>query len=233
MIAFLAAAALASASPIEPLEPGLYRLDAVLVTESKVPFQGRVRVTNTSVALVRLDRDDAGWTGQQRLCRVEVTDDSKVASTVIPQAFVDATPVQVFPVRFDRDGDGWTYTADPGPLDVGWDPVAAGGVMPSRPGDPGVVDWEGDGSPGATVRLDVPVFRRIDLYIVQRGHSVFTGVVEEGVVDGLIDVVHLDQRTLDASNSWFRATLPTVVIGADSTFRLAPVPPGSTCASLP
>jgi len=231
MIALLALTALATAEPI--LEPGLYRLDTVLVTESKVPFHGRVRAWNTSTALVRLDRDGTGWRQEQRLCRVGVTDDSRVAETVIPQAFVDATPVQAFPVRFVAEGDGWRYIADPGPLDVGWDPVAAGGVLPSEPDDPGVVDWEGDGTPGATVQLDVPVFRRVDLYVVQRGHSVFSGTVRDGMVHGLVEVVHLEQHTVDATNGWFEANLPTEIVAADSTFRLAPVPPGSTCASLP
>jgi len=228
ILALLFPAALAAS----PLSSGAYRLDTVIVTESKVPFAGWIMVTNRRTSLVHLTGGDGAWTQRQRLCGVAVQDDLKRAKTVIPKTFVDAQPEQVFPVTLQDAADGWTYAADPGPLDVGWDRATAGDKLPERPDDPGVTDPDGDGHPGATVHLEVPLFHRIDIYVVQRGHTVYEGKVADGGVAGRLVVRRLDQHTLGASNVFFAATPPLRVVPGQSTFSLTPVPPQATCDDL-
>ncbi len=230
MILLLASLALADTEP--PLAPGLYRLDTVHATQSKVPFAGKVTVYNRGVTRVELLRTSTGWEQRQELCDVVVDDDLKMSTTIIPPAFIAATPRQTYPVHFTRTESGWTYRADPGPLDVGWDPRAAGGVLPEHPDSPGVLDFEGDGHPGATVQLQVPVFGAVEVYVVQRGHTTYTGRVVDGGVQGTLQVVALDQRTIDASHRMFRGNPPVTVLPDESSLSLRPLPPGTTCTDL-
>jgi len=223
---------LLAAAHAQPGWTGAYVLQMDTVTEARIPMWGDMETVTRSTMLASIAPGPEGWVQTHRVCDVRIENDSNVARTVLPRAFIDAMPVVSYPVIFTVDGDDWGYAADMGRVDVGFDPELAGAV-PVALEDLGVIDWDGDGSPGATVQIDVPVFHSVDLHVTQRSHAVLTGRVDEdGAIRGAADLVEFEQAVLGASNRLF-SHAPTVTPMADrGRFSLRPVPAGTTCASL-
>lgn len=215
-----------------PLVEQSWVLDVMVATRTQVPVLGETRVYTRSTMWVRFEQGQAGLVQRQRLCAVEVTDDTRMAETVIPPAFVAAWPEQVFPVRVQAEGGATLYTADPGAVSVGYDPQTSGGAVPARPESPGVSDWEGDGHPGATVNLVVPVLGAIELYVAQRGHTLFSGSWDGASFTGAVAMQDFDQNTLGASHSLFDTSPETHFVPQLSGFRLTPIGAVSGCAQL-
>lgn len=223
--------ALAAPAPERPpLAEGRYAMEVVVASASQVPVFGETRVFTRSLLLAELRWEGDVLVQSQHLCAVDVSDDSRLASTVIPPAFVAAFPEQSFPVAYARREGGWHLVLDPGEVLVGYDATAGG--MPQEPDDPAVLDWDHDGAPGATVQLEIPVLGRVDIHIAQRGRSVFVGRVEDGGVRGHVQVVTLEQRTLSASHPLFRANPPIRALPELSTFTLRPLPDASGCEAV-
>jgi len=200
------------------LEPGPYALEVTIVTESRLPVIGTKRVTTTSQVLARLREGPDGWVQQQRTCAVLV-EGGGPATTTIPPAFVAALPVQEIPVDLS---DG--YRVDGGPTTLG---AEADGPLPRRAEDPGVKDSDGDGQPGVTVWVDAPVVGRVEMYVVQRAHSVLLGKRTETGAEGAVDVRQMEQWTLGASHKLLAANPTLTVVAEASRFRLVSVAEGS------
>lgn len=191
-----------------------YALELRIVSETRVPIVGWRRTETRSYATVRFEPDGEGWSQVQTACAVEV-DGGRVS---FPARFVESLPTQQFGIRFD----GPSYSAAPEPSYVGvMGPVAE---LPTEPGDPRVFDQDGDGEPGVTVLLDLPVFGAVEAHIVQAGSSVYRGEVVDGAIVGRVDVSRLEQETLSATNRMFARSLPTRVIPGASSFRILPDP---------
>ncbi len=225
--------AAATPGPEPPaLAPGAYRLDMRQVHASKFPVLGRTRTDWVSVALARVRQSEGGLVQEHEVCDVRFESGLPLVEMVMPPATQASLVAMVYPVELEADGDGWRYRADFGFEHVGYEPARPGAPPPRRGDDPSVVDSDGDGKPGATLQLDVPILDPFELYVVQRGHAVLDGrVVEEGRVEGAV-----------------RGELEQVVIGSDpyflkrspklepdrkrSRFSMVRVPDGSTCESL-
>lgn len=207
------------------LEPGEYALSVEVATDAEVPVVGTKRVRTRSLLHVDLRRVGDGWVQTQRTCAIEVRGGGP-AETTMPPAFVAAIPLQDVPVRLY----GGRYLADGGPVTVGARPDAP---LPRTVDDPNVLDFEGDGKPGATVWVDVPVFGRVDMYVVQRAHSVLDGMVDgNGGVQGQVRMMSMEQRTLDATRRLLVANPPISPVDADSSFSMRPVAAGSDCLAV-
>lgn len=192
-----------------------YALELSVVTEARVPVAGKRRVVTRSYAAIDFERRGEEWVQIQRPCAVEV-DGGRVS---FPDSFIGSLPVQETPV----DLDDAVYHLDPGPSFVGvhGEPT----LLPDKRTDPRVVDQDGDGHPGVTVYLDLPVFGAIELYIIQAAHTRYEGVVDEqGAIRGRVDIERLEQQTLGASIGLFAANVPVEVLEADSGFRMVPDP---------
>lgn len=236
MIAWVVAVALAGASPSlvgEPsLPPGAYRMVVDVASRSEVAFAGTTEVVTRSLLRVDVRATAAGLEQEQRVCDVRISSDSR-ARTEIPTSFVRSLPVQRYPVTVRVGDDGVArYAADPGPSEIGFDPVISGGPVPSGRNDPGVTDPDGDGHPGVTVHLIVPVIGQARIYVAQRGHSRYTGRVDGGEVRGAVEVVAMEQRTLGASFAAFAANPTVTAVPERSRFRMSPIDAGIGCVAL-
>lgn len=192
--------------PVDPRET--YLLEMAVVSRARVPFAGEREVVTRSFSSIRFEPGPEGWVQHQRPCEIEV-DGGRVR---FPDAFVRSMPE-----RSDVVGlDGGVYRYDPGPSWVG--------LAPESPldGDGPWLDPDGDGHPGATVFLEVPVFGSVRLHIAQIGHSVLHGAVRDGTVAGSVEVVRLEQRTLGASVPGFAVSPRIDVVEGRSWFQLRP-----------
>ena len=79
---------------------------------------------------------------------------------IFPDKFVAALAKHTYPIQIERDAQGWRYRADLGVERIGYRADSADGKLPTKIDDPAVYDWDGDGHPGATLRLSVPLLPR-------------------------------------------------------------------------
>lgn len=216
-----------------PLDEGVYVMVVEVGSESQVPLAGSAEITTRSLLRVDLDRTaDGGWQQRQQLCAIDIQSDTR-ASTVLPQAFVDAMPIKRYPVRIAPREDGsWSYRADPGPNHIGYDPRLTGGALPERRNDIGVVDFEGDGQPGATMLIQVPILGNVRMYIAQLGWPQFEGEVRDGRIEGRVWSRASDSRTLGASVGLFAANATITPVPERSRFQVLPVAASETCDGL-
>ncbi|MCB9791930.1 MAG: hypothetical protein H6741_04310 [Alphaproteobacteria bacterium] len=223
---------LASGPP--PLESGApYGMEVMVATSTTVPVLGDTHVYTRSLLLVEYSPVAEGLLQRQTLCAVEIDDDARLSDTLIPPAFIRSFPVQRNVVQLSEQGAGWGFVSDPGPVHVGFDARSSGGGVPQELDSPGVLDWDKDGVPGATVKLVVPVLGDIELYIAQTGHTILRGQLSAaGEVQGQVDLTYFEQHTLGASNRLFHTSPATRFVPEQSYFRIAPLEAGASCESL-
>jgi hypothetical protein len=225
----------AAAAPPEwgGLVPGAYRLEMRQAHASKFPLLGRTETVFASVSLARLQPAAGGLRQQHRVCDVRFESGLPLVEMVMPEAMRASLVSPAYAVELRRDAQGWAYHADLGVEHVGYrpgeDPEAG---LPRRREDPAVFDSDGDGKPGATLHLDVPVLDPFELYVVQRGHVVLDGrVLEGGRVEG--DVLADLEQVVIGSSPYFLKRSPKLEPDRErSHFVMTPVPADSTCESL-
>ena len=206
---------------------GVWQVLLTVVTATQVPILGDSRTSSISLALARIDGD----VQTQRICDSWMKDRNPLAQVIIPAAFNAAFPTESFPIQVTVDGERLAYHAAQAKLAVGFN---ASGAMPQRVGDPGVLDWEGDGRPGATVRVKVPIAGEGEVWMAQVGRTVLDGfVVSADRVEGRVTTLDYAQRTLGASNRLLDVNPVVRPEDALSTFVMTRVAANSTCATLP
>ena len=91
----------------------------------------------------------------------------------------------------------------------------------------------GDGHPGATVIVDVPVLGELEIYIAQRTHQSLHGrLTDDGTLEGGIHGHALDQETLDATSALMKVS-PVMRPDPDrSAWWMVTVPEDTTCETL-
>lgn len=196
-----------------------------VASSSQAPFVGQVHVLTRSLALARWAGDPSGVRQQHEVCDVRVIDDTRLARTTIPRAFVDALPRATYAVTLT----GAAVRMDQGVSTLGFH---GSGPVPTDDADPRVLDPDGDGAPGVTVRVKVPVFGEVSMYVVQRGHTVLEGTRSGDRIEGSVKTLELSQHTLGASHKMFAKDGKTRVVDAASTFQMWRVPESSTCGDL-
>lgn len=234
VLACLVLPRVASAIPDEPvLSPGLYRLEMNMATQSRIPFLGSSRSSSVSVSLVEIRRDGAGLIQSHRVCDFRVKEDSAMVRMVFPEKFIASLARPTYSIQLEQDSAGWRYRADLGTEHIGYRPGQVNGKLPTQPDDPAVYDWDGDGRPGATLKLSVPLLPDGELYVVQRGHSILSGrLTGPGRIEGRIDIRLFEQRVLGAWPSFLNQTPEIEPDPKASWFTLTQLAPGSSCESL-
>lgn len=204
-----------------------------MATVSRLPFLGSSKSASKSVSVVEVRRQGPILTQSHQVCDFRVLEHSAMIKMVFSDKFVSALAKPTYPIQMEKDAQGWFYRADLGMERIGYRGDSADGKLPTKIDDPAVYDWDGDGHPGATLRLSVPLLPDGELYVVQRGHSVLNGrVTAPGRIDGDIEVLSFEHRVLGAKPSFLNRSPEIEPDPKGSRFSLSPVPAGSTCESL-
>lgn len=212
---------------------GRYAMELRVGSTSKLPLLPTERSTTVTLMLIELRPGrDGGLVQQHHVCAVRMEGSSAVRATV-PTAFVRALAPRAYPVELRPGPRSWRYEADLGLDAIGFDPRLSGGALPERPTDPGVIDADGDGNPGATIEIRVPVMGRARLFIAQRTHLVLRAeAAGPERLEGSVDIRLLEQRTLGAEPGYFRRTPDLRPDPQRSGFTLVRLPDGLGCAEV-
>ncbi len=169
-----------------------------------VPFAGERTRATSSVALVDIVQDGLVLHGAESACSTTIDYGTPLVTMEVPEAFVRSMRQVAWiatlesaavGARFERP---WVTSVNGAQLaDPENDP------LPTRPDDARVVDQDGDGKPGLTVRIVVMGIIGGEVYVVQRDRSRLVGVVvSPDAVDGLVEWTS-EQSVLGASSSIF------------------------------
>jgi len=215
------------------LPTGTYRLEMREVHAARFPILGKTRTTWASVALAHLRRDGDTLRQEHRLCDVRFESGLPLVQMVMPPPMRDSLVRAPYTVEIARDpAGGWSYRADLGYEHVGYKPATADDPPPKRGSDPAIFDSDGDGKPGATLHLEVPVLDPFELYVVQRGHAVLDGqILEGGRVEGALSA-ELEQVVIGSDPYFLKRNPKLEPEPGLSSFVLVPVAEDSTCETL-
>ena len=224
---------MAEEDAVSLLPSGSYRLEMIMATISRLPFFGSSKSASKSVSLVEVRRAGADFVQSHQVCAFRVLENSALIKMIFPDKFVAALAKPTYSIQIERDAQGWRYRADLGVERIGYRADSADGKLPTRIDDPAVYDWDGDGHPGATLKLSVPLLPEGELYVVQRGHSLLSGKISTpGRIDGAIEVRSFEHRVLGARPSFLNRSPEIEPDPKGSRFSMSPVPTGTTCESL-
>jgi hypothetical protein len=160
-------------------------------------------------------------------------EDSVMIKMVFPEKFIAALGNHTYSIQLETDIQGWRYRADLGLERIGYKALVEDGKLPTKIDDPAVYDWDGDGHPGATLKLSVPLLPDGELYVVQRGHSILHGrITEPGKVNGSIEYKLFEQRVLGAWPTFLNQSPEIVPDAKESRFSIMPLAPGSSCETV-
>lgn len=215
------------------LAPGVYKLEMIMASTTRLPFFGSSKSASKSISLVEIRRDGSGLVQNHRVCDFRVLEDSKMVKMIFPEKFIAALAKHTYPIHLEKGPHGWHYRADLGVERIGYRDHRPDDKLPTQIDDPAVYDWDGDGHPGATLKLSIPLLPAGELYIVQRGQSILTGrVVQPGRIEGNIEVRYFDQKVLGARPGFLAKSPEIVPNPKESRFTLGPVAADSTCETL-
>ena len=212
---------------------GTWKLELMGTNEVELPVVGINRVRSHQIMLVQVQGGQS-LIQKHDVCSLQVDSDKAVIETIIPEPWIAALPDKEYPIQLEQAADGsWSYTADLLPLRIGFDPAVTDDALPTDIDSPGVVDWDGDGKPAATIYLDLSMFGHVELYLVQAANTLLEGaVVSKDSVQGSLLLPELRQRTIGGSNRLFVTNPRVTPYPPESTFSMVRVAEGSTCADL-
>lgn len=208
---------------------GTWTMELSVATKVVLPVIGGLANWTNSSLLVDVRKEGDQWVQSHRTCAVVMGSSPALARTVVPEAFIAALPTRSYPLSLMAEGENWTSLADPGPLAVGFDPRV--GPMPTSPDASSIQDFDGDGHPGASVDVSVPmVSLEGKVWVVQNGHTVFRGEsVSSSEISGRAVVLRLDQYTLGATHPWLVSNPRIVLVPEKSRFVMRRAPAGADC----
>ena len=212
---------------------GTWKLELNGTNQVEIPVLGSNKVRSRQVMLVHIRGNDP-IIQRHRVCSLKVDSDRSVIHTIIPDPWVAALPRKEYPIEIKQREDGtWSYRADLLPLRIGYDPNVTGDELPQDIDSPGVIDWDGDGKPAATVYLEMNLFGDVEVYLVQAANTILEGTMtDDRHIDGQMLLAELRQRTIGASNRLFISNPDVKPYPPESTFKLSRVSDGSSCEDL-
>jgi hypothetical protein len=212
---------------------GTFHLRMRTATQAKVPVIGTTIVNTTSDLLATVTYKDGAYVQTHRTCKVNAVPTRGIARTVLPPTFINALPMKTYQLQLTQDSKGWRFDADLKPQSIGYHPSQSGGVMPKDKHHAAIFDWDGDGKPGASVMVDIPVIGEFRIYMVQFSHARLTGRVESrDRVTGKTVMMSLDQQTIGADNRLFASSPSIAPAPGHRAFEMERMPDGSSCADL-
>jgi hypothetical protein len=203
-----------------------------VASHADIPLLGAARSTMVSTSLVHVRATGDGLEQSHRTCDARLEGATSLVRMDMPPRFIAALGAHTYPVEVSYEDGGWRYRADLGVEYVGWHPSDAA-PLPTRPDDPGVYDWDGDGLPAATIRLIVPIAPDGELYVVQRGHSMLEGrMVTPDRIEGRVHVVRFEQAIVGARPAFLRRAPDVTQDPERSRFHLERVALDAGCKDL-
>jgi len=196
----VAVAFVASAAAEIPDLSGTWAMVQVFPQIAILPIAGEVPRSSTVAQFVEIEQAGTSLAMHDRYCFTIVNDGTLLVTTEIPDAFMRSLApttrsavlvAQTASLRFESS----TYVEVRGAtLDDPADP------LPTDPDDPRVVDQDGDGHPGMTVRVTILGILEGETYVVQRVSYRLSGlVVGPDRIEGTIEWSD-EQTTLGATN---------------------------------
>ncbi len=220
----------AQASPTT-VAPGRYGIHLKTATHSHIPVLGEVPGASVVWLLAEIRPGAAGPPELvQRTCSVSMEGAGERASVMLGPGFLEALPEKHHDLVFSESGQVFI---DMGEDHIGYDPLLYPDVLPRDESDPGLIDFDGDGNPGVTVIITVPILGKIELYIAQHARSSLIGQLHsDGTFTGTVGSLLLEQQTLDATNPLMR-TSPRLSLDTEhSHWRMQPLPADTTCETI-
>jgi hypothetical protein len=104
---------LSAAQEDNPLPPGMYRLEMIMASISRLPFFGSSKSASSSVSLVEIKREGNGLIQSHELCDFRVLEDSAMIKMGFPISLLLRWQ-NSYPIQIEKDGPGWRYRADLG-----------------------------------------------------------------------------------------------------------------------
>ncbi|MFC2100012.1 hypothetical protein ACFLSF_04195 [Candidatus Bipolaricaulota bacterium] len=214
---------------------GTWAMAQVFPQIAILPIAGEVFRSSTVVQFVDIEQDGSAITMLDRYCFTVVNDGTPLVTTKIPDEFM-ASLVPTTRTAVLRETDAGISFEQPTYVEVRGaalsDPLAE--ALPIDPLDPRVIDQDGDGQPGMTVRVTILGIIQGETYVVQRVQYRLSGwVVDPDRIEGRIEWID-EQSVLAATNS----LLETDTIGvpdpdpAAHRFVMVRVDLQSTCDEL-
>lgn len=203
-------------------------------TTTDAGIAGTITTTNHRVLLLRLEPvgDDEDIRMHGVVCDAWVENSTSMASTELPEAFIETFPAVEYTGALDRADRAPTLRIDPAVELLGLAPGNPDGPLPTGADDPAAADTDGDGHPGVTIR--VTGFGGGDMYFAQRTRRTlevtrFEGPFLDGVISWAAERVVLDATSRTLRNA--REAIPTDD-PAQNWFRSTRVPDDATCAQV-
>lgn len=229
LLACLVALVLAPVAQAGPEPEGTWALEMRVVSAARVPVIGDVTSTTVTVGLLETVAGAVGWSQRYTVCDVHLAEEGKLIRSSLPRAFVQALPVRTVSASLEQG----RYVADLGTVQLGFDAEASAGSVPLSAEHPAVLDFEGDGYPGFTVHVDVPLFPGVRVYLIQASSTALHGeLVSPDRVVGRSEVSWLEQHVIGASLGAFARSPVVRPVNDEGFFQLLRVPDGTACAEV-
>lgn len=212
---------------------GRWRLDMTVVTDAHIPVLGTTTAKARTTFILDISGQPGAYVATTDPCRLRVWSNRSFAATRIPPAFEAALKSRSAPLETSGVEAGAPLKIDLRPQYMGFDPAKSGRAVPEDKAHPAVIDFEPDGDPGGTILLDAPVFGEVEVYIIQRAHSVLEGSwTSASSASGKATILDYAQRNIGASNRLFVSNPTIKPDSARSTWSMVLVDPGTTCGQL-
>ena len=166
---------------------------------SEIPIVGDVTGVTTSLLLLEVTQDGGAVAIKETVCDITITTTAKRVETIIPRAFQKAASGTTRKATLSRGTDGVIgFVEKPKTVVLGAKLKKRSDALPEEPDDERVLDADGDGHPGLTVKVKGLIDG--DIYVVQRGWNKLTGAMsDEDSIFGSI-TWSSEQTVLDASS---------------------------------
>lgn len=227
--AVAAAGALASSSRAQSQLAGHYVLSQRTVVRADIPILPDLLTETWSVALLRLDASAERLNGRGKLCRIEMSTSSSLVRMELPPAFQRLVSEVHLDARLEERSNGLALEEVPRVQVLGAtlkDPEHE--PLPRDASDRRVIDQDGDGHPGVTVRVRGIV--NGEVFVVQRGVARLRGQSDPLGFHGAV-VFRTEDAVLGASKPVLTRRTPVRPDLERSTFVLRKVPAQTDCAA--
>ena len=197
----LAAVCVGAAAADLPDLAGTWAMVQVYPQIAILPVAGEVLRSSSVAQFVEMEQDDSMLTMFDSYCFTDVKDGTPLVRTEIPESFMASlAPQPRFALLVDQAPglrfEATTYVEVRGAIldDPASDP------LPTDPADPRVIDQDGDGHPGMTVRVAILSIIQGETYVVQRVSYRLSGtVIGPDRIEGTIEWSD-EQTVLGATN---------------------------------
>ena len=213
-----------------PALEGRWAKKVVMTSVSDPPIVGEV--TARTITYLKVDLRQEGRTLRlaNQTCDIDIDSDSRAIRTVIPTAFVEAMP--------DGRRRGVVVASEEGPqMHINRQRSVLGARLrqpvferlPTSSDDPRLVDTDGDGHPGVTVRIEGLVDG--ELYLVQRAWDAYTGQLQSPTsITGTVSW-ETEQSVVGSTSMFLRSQPPTRPHADDrrNRFEMVRIPERASC----